>query len=232
MNRREFLQSLAALGAAIAVPLDALATLDTAPQIVIDEAWRKTTGSWGLFEVNEFGTLSYANFEQPQTRRDGYGFADASDLGLDDIDSHWTLREGIQGLYRDDLLSRARNPDTLEGSPRLERLVEDGWGQWFEKAQGDDRADIDRIIENWLNDDIDWTNEWEHLYTSGTGQGAAYEHFLCEDYEVMDALSIVVVEGDCPGSSYFAAELHISPKEANEIAEHHGWQIRFVSENA
>jgi hypothetical protein len=232
MNRREFLKALLSLGAAIAVPLNALASLDTAPQTVIDDAWRMTSGSWGLFEVNEFGTLSYANFEQPQTRREGYWFADAGDLGLDDIDSHGTLRDGIQGLYRDDLLTRARNPDTLEGSPRLERLVEDGWGQWFEKAKGDDRADIERIIEDWLDDKIDWANEWERLYKSGTGQGAAYDHFLSEDYEVMEALSIVVIEGDCPGSSYFAAELHISPKEANEIAEHNGWQIRFVTEHA
>ncbi len=232
MNRREFLQFLAALGAAIAVPLDALANLDAAPQTFIDEAWRKTTGSWGLFEVSEFGTLSYANFEQPQTRREGYWFADAGDLGLDDIDSHGTLRDGIQGLYRDHLLARSRNPDALEGSPRLERLVEDGWGQWFEKAKGDDRADIEQVIDGWLDGEIDWSNEWEHLYKSGTGQGAAYDHFLCEDGDVLDALSIVVVEGDCPGSSYFAAELHISPKEANEIAKANGWQIRFVTEHA
>jgi hypothetical protein len=231
MNRREFLKSLLSLGAAIAVPLDALANLDTAPQVVIDEAWHKTTGNWGLFEVNEFGTLSYANFEQPQTRREGYWFADASDLDLNDIDNHWSLREGIQGRYRDHLLARARNQDTLEKSPRLDRLVEDGWGRWFERAKGNDRAAIEQIIDDWLDDKIDWSNEWEHLYKSGTGQGAAYNHFLSEDYEVMDALSIVVVEGECPGSSYFAAELHISPEEANDIAERHGWQIRFVTEH-
>jgi hypothetical protein len=232
MNRREFLKALLSLGAVIAVPLNALASLDTAPQTVIDDAWRKTAGSWGLFEVSEFGTLSYANFETPQTRREGYWYADASDLELNDIDSHGALRDGVQGLYRNHLLTREHNPDTLEGSPRLDRLVEDGWGKWFKNARGDDRADIERIIEDWLDDEIDWNNEWEHLYKSGTGQGAAYDHFLSEDSDVMDALSIVVVEGDCPGSSYFAAELHISPEEANEIAEHHGWQIRFVTEHA
>ena len=151
MNRREFLKSLLALGAAVAVPLDSLANLASAPQVVIDEVWQKIVQSWGLFEVNEYGTLSYANFETPQTRREGYWYASAGDLDLNDVENHWVLRDGIQGLYRDHLLSRAHNQDTLVRSPRLDRLVEDGWGKWFEKAQGDERADIECIIDDWLD---------------------------------------------------------------------------------
>ncbi|MBS0177041.1 MAG: hypothetical protein JSR64_23710 [Nitrospira sp.] len=42
----------------------------------------------------------------------------------------------------------------------------------------------------------------------------------------MDALGIVVIEGDCPGSSYYAAELHTEVEVANRIAAERGWTIR------
>jgi hypothetical protein len=48
----------------------------------------------------------------------------------------------------------------------------------------------------------------------------------------MDALGVVIIEGEHPGSSYFAAELRIPVEEANAIAEENGWTIRFVREGA
>ena len=33
---------------------------------------------------------------------------------------------------------------------------------------------------------------------------------------------------DCPGSSYYAAELHTEVEAANRIAAERGWTIRFV----
>ena len=41
-------------------------------------------------------------------------------------------------------------------------------------------------------------------------------------------LNIVVIEGDCPGSSYFAAELRMDLDEANVLAEEFDIPIRFA----
>ena len=228
MDRRTFLKTLASLGASIALPFD----LATASPKEVDVAWQAATQAWGLFEVNEYGTLSYANFEPPKTRRDAYWFSGASEFDADTIEAHWSLNERIKDIYRDALIDAAEN-DPLVDEPDLDAIeerVEKGWAEWFKRAKGADEAAIEAAIDDWLDAEPDWCNEWEALYKSGTAQGAAYDHFLSEDLDVMDALNILVIEGDCPGSSYFAAELRMSPEEANEIAEVHGWEIRFIGE--
>ncbi|AKU11262.1 hypothetical protein AzCIB_1357 [Azoarcus sp. CIB] len=48
----------------------------------------------------------------------------------------------------------------------------------------------------------------------------------------MAALRTVIIEGDCPGSSYLAAELHLPMHEANQIAAGRGWAMRFIDEGA
>ena len=228
MDRRTFLKTLASLGASIALPFD----LVTASPKEVDVAWQAATQAWGLFEVNEYGTLSYANFEPPKTRRDAYWFSGASEVDADTIEGHWSLNERIKDIYRDALIDAAEN-DPLVDEPDLDAIeerVEKGWAEWFKRAKGADEAAIEAAIDDWLDAEPDWCNEWEALYKTGTAQGAAYDHFLREDPDVMDALNILVIEGDCPGSSYFAAELRMSPEEANEIAEVHGWEIRFIGE--
>jgi hypothetical protein len=54
--------------------------------------------------------------------------------------------------------------------------------------------------------------------------------FFRDDFEYGDDFDIVVVEGDCPGSSYFAAELRMSIEDANDLAEGMGLPIRFADQ--
>ena len=61
------------------------------------------------------------------------------------------------------------------------------------------------------------------------------QRHLCDDYcdefepnEVIELLGIEIVEGEYPGSSYYAAELSMSIDEANKIAEQNKVAIRFV----
>ena len=68
-----------------------------------------------------------------------------------------------------------------------------------------------------------------------SGSAAAYRLFYGYDYcdefepnEVIELLSIELVEGEYPGSSYYAAELSIPVEEANAIAEQNNVLIRFV----
>ena len=198
MDRRTFLKALVSFGASIALPLD----LATASDAEIDTAWTEAASTWDLFEVSEFRSLSYANFEEPTTRYDAYGFSDTSDVDASMLESHYDLYDPIQALYREHL---------LEEDPAL------------------DEATLDERVEGeWLSEAPDPCQEWEAYYKTGDAQGAAYDHFLREDLELMDALGIVVVEGDCPGSSYYAAELHTEVEAANRIAAERGWTIRFV----
>jgi hypothetical protein len=47
------------------------------------------------------------------------------------------------------------------------------------------------------------------------------------DGKMLDALGVVIVEGDRPGSTYFAAELRAEMKVANAVAEREGLPFRF-----
>ena len=225
MNRREFLKSLLAVGASISIPID----LATASSVEVDAAWKSAIDAWGLFEVNDYGTLSYANFEEPTTRREAY-YLRLSDFDAGEIERHWSLNERIKDRYRDALVHVAEIDQSIDEPDydAIDERVEEEWPNWIATATGDDRSAIDEEIEQWLDAAPDWCNECDELYKTGNAQGAAYDHFLSERVEVMEALSIVIIEGDCPGSSYFAAELHIPAEEANQIAESRGWKIRFV----
>ena len=49
------------------------------------------------------------------------------------------------------------------------------------------------------------------------------------DDDVLDALHVEIVEGEHPGSSYYAAELAIGVDEANRTAEEACIPVRFVA---
>jgi hypothetical protein len=137
MNRRDFLQSLAALGAALAIPIDSLAVV---PESVIDIAWQSAIENPAFFYVREYGAITTEPFYDPL-------------------------------------------PDP---------------------------------------DDDD-----EGFYVENSGQQQALEFFR-DDFEYNDLLGIRVVQGCCPGSDYYAAELKGSINDANSLAERNGIPIRFA----
>ena len=56
---------------------------------------------------------------------------------------------------------------------------------------------------------------------------SAYRFFSAMDYADLRTLGVKVIEGECPGSSYFEAELRIPIDEANARAEAAGIPVRF-----
>ena len=56
---------------------------------------------------------------------------------------------------------------------------------------------------------------------------SAYRFFSSMDYADIRTLGVKVIEGECPGSTYFAAELRIPIEEANARAEAAGIPVRF-----
>lgn len=228
MDRRTFLKALASTGVALNLP----AALATANDAVIDEAWRAASDIWGLFEVGADGALSYASWTRPSTRREAYQL-DAGDL-LDDIDRHPDAYTALEGLYGDVLHDKHAKAlsagDLTQGD--IANMAEDGCLDWL---QGADGPELDRIydeLQRWLDQEPEWCSEWEDSYTVSNPQGAAYAYFNAEDIDVLEALGIQVIEGDHPGSNYYAAELRVPIAEANRVAASRGWTIRFIEEGA
>lgn len=222
MDRRTFLKALASFGASIALPVNLAAASDEE----IDLAWSEAANTWDLFEVGEYRTLWYANFEEPKNRYEAYEFSSTGDVSRSMIESHGGLYEPIQDLYRDYLAEQ----DPALDDEAIEALVRQRWLDWCFDDRGAGPSMVESILDDWLSEEPDPCQEGDDYYTTGNAQGAAYDRFLSEDSDLMDTLGIVVIEGCCPGSNYYAAELHTPVEEANRIAAEHGWAIRFVYE--
>ena len=78
MNRRDFLKTLAAFGAAVAIPLEAIAE---APEELIEQAWQAALANPTLFYVNEYQTITaYIEKEWPGSRGELYGIEAPGDI--------------------------------------------------------------------------------------------------------------------------------------------------------
>lgn len=215
MNRREFIKSLLALGASVALPVDALPfDINTATDAEIDAAWNS-----GLFdfEVEDYGTISFADFDEPRTNAEAYG---------------WSLQELQDPQSLRDFSDRNRLHCRLQGvyEVHLEGIPDDpeyGWLTWLETSPEEASGPLYAEVEQFLDESPDFCNDWEYLPDTANAQGAAYQYFLSEDQDVMERLGVVIVEGECPGSSYYAAELRMPVDEANQIAEELGIAYRF-----
>lgn len=72
-----------------------------------------------------------------------------------------------------------------------------------------------------------WDIEDDHLPAEDTARGAALVYFAHLGSEALDRLGVVLIEGDCPRSTYFAAELHADMVVASRAAERPGIPVRF-----
>ncbi len=126
MNRREFLQSLAALGATAFINPEALAV---APPDQIDAAWAAAVAEPATFFVGSSGALATtAGCEYPSSRRALYnlGFAngDAEEL-IELAQQEWRI-EGILSNEHEQAMRTAGNEDP-----------DADWEAWLRAADGD-----------------------------------------------------------------------------------------------
>ena len=227
MNRREFIKTLLALGASVTLPLDIAAATDSE----LEAAWE---GAGFAFDVQDYGTIWVADFNEPATRAEAYGitleyvgpkypgelirFAESSPLGYRLQEVYEDYRWELLGLADDSETSPARRA----ARKLLKRLPDDpdyGWQIWLEVEPESAWKQFEPVIGRFLDEPPD-AEEWEFLPDSANAQGAAYRYFRDhEDWEVLEKLDIEIVDGECPGSSYFAAELRTPVDEANRIAK-------------
>ena len=94
------------------------------------------------------------------------------------------------------------------------------------KLEDEDLLRIASSLNEWMDEEI---SDIEWVPHGWTPTGSAQNYFYTIPDETLDELGIVDVQGDHPGSSYFAMELHNDIDVANEILESQNIPIRFES---
>ena len=202
------------------------------------------------FEVDSGGTLSMLGTYQPETRAEFYedvaGYWSGSPQALADaMDECQPLAWAVHSVYsefRDELSSDVQEAQKA-GTDHKKRLAalqarlrtmpeepEDGVEAWLLALTTREFEEwVSPEIEKWFESPPDWAFEDDYLPQSGTAQGAAMEFFQSMDIDQRRALGVRIVEGEHPGSTYYAAELRNDIDQANRAAQQAGIPVRFVA---
>ena len=214
MNRREFLQSLAAIGTHLAISPTSLAKASLAE---IDVAWQSLSNEPQTFYVSRYGTISSSfGMAYPSSRLElfclDYPPKETKAL-IDYIESDSSINDQAEFLFE-----CASDVDEVGDA--------ENWREWIE-SDPDAAYAMAVDLESWGMHHPD-EYDWERADLGGfSGRGNALQFFRGEA-EIADIFDIAIVEGDHPGSSYFAAELRMTIAEANQRAEERDIPIRFA----
>lgn len=242
INRRNFLQALIAAGASYALTARATKTQ-------IDQVWAEAQANPWFFEVNEHGTLVDADIAEPQVWADVFDITTSETSSVDSLISEIQacppLSSFMNRALENEIEQLEQDFDDEDPEPSKEQLAlqekidtlkeyrdeyDEPWLYWIELEGKSDIAKFNELIEDWLTDPIDWMqSEWFPVRAGA--QGAAFGFFQDQPYELLDKLSVVVVEGEHPGSTYYAAELRQDIEKANAAAQELGLPFRFKKEN-
>jgi hypothetical protein len=202
------------------------------------------------FEVSDSGTLRRADFAEAEARAEFYeyvsGFWSRSPKDLAEAMNEcqplaWAVHR-IYSDFRDELAADVLDAQGA-GSGQKRKLAalkarlqalpeepEEGAVDWLLGLTNKEFEDrVVPEIEKWFSEPPDWRFEDDYLPESGTAQGAALEFFRDMAADELDTLGVEVVEGEHPGSTYYAAELRGDVDEANRAAEAAGIPVRFVA---
>jgi len=84
------------------------------------------------------------------------------------------------------------------------------------------------IDETWLQKELNW-RDGDYFPSQYSSVAVAKEYFEALDYETLNALGVDIIEGEHPGSTYYAAELRQDIDHANQVARDMGLDFRFRS---
>ena len=200
-----------------------------------------------FYEVAEHGTISDPGVPAPKLRSDVFQnislrFISTPDDLVFEVESCQPLASHFSILAADHLSSIEDELDADDNTlsfverRRLAFLAaalqgdpDTGWRDWVAHEGDLGLAGFKEIIQDWLDEDVNW-DEAESCDSCWSGQSAALEFFSSLDAEVLDALGVVIIEGDRPGSSYYAAELRGEIANANQAAHALELVFRFQAE--
>ncbi len=227
LDRRGFLRGLAAcLLLPAVIPEKAVEAAEVTPDV-----WRLMELHPVTFTVNGDGRIGQSDYSNPETR------ADAFDLGYDDAATSAALllaADDVQPLMWHLYSEYAEFRDSLPeiDQERWPEEPEDGVEAWVDGLDPLAFANLRQTVHAWLDAEPDYQNEEnEYFATPADGDDYAFRFFQSHfPGDPEELLGVIVVEGDRPGSTYYAAELTVSVEEANRRAEAAGIPIRFTLE--
>ena len=200
-----------------------------------------------FYEVAQYGTISDPTVSGPRLRADVFqnispgAIPTTDDLaseveGCVPLASHFSI---LAADHLSDIEDELDADDHALGFVERRRLAflvaalrddpDTGWRDWIAHEGDPGLAGFREIIQDWLDEDVDW-DESEWFDSCWSGQGAALGFFSDLDAKVRKALGVVIIEGDRPGSSYYAAELRGDIAHANQTAQALGLAFRFRAE--
>ena len=190
-----------------------------------------------IFRVRPGGTIESAEYGAPTTRGEAFDFGDyelQSGQHLvaraNDIQPiMWELQRQYRE-YHQKKLGEFETDDEIEAYTKEwpEHADEVLAGNWVLQLSDKEFKKLRTQMEEWAKSEPNRMDETDYFRIPADGQDCAYKFFL--DYaepEVLDELGIDIVEGEHPGSTYYAAELSIPIEEANSRAEKAGIPMRF-----
>jgi hypothetical protein len=234
INRRGFLLSLIALGASYTLAEDALPAQ-------VDEVWTQALQSPWRFSVNEWGMITDPDFEEAKRWGDVFeniwvgGIRSWRDV-ISEVEccqplvSHFETLADDEAERLDALTSEQLTTTERSILVALEEDRYEGWRAWIKLAGDPGVERFKQEITAWLERPADDTQrDWFPIHYGAQGQAKAFFERL--DGDTLDALGVVIVEGEHPGSTYYAAELRGSVGDANAAAEKLELPFRFKAES-
>ena len=178
-------------------------------------------------------TLSFANYFSPPDRYEAY------QLSFSDIET----KEGLlaQAEYNQSLRERIYNyAQEVEYEPEVSDFDFEDVQPFLEQLSAEELQKIVLQIDAWFKEkpSDDWEMDVDNteILVPLSGQNAAFRFFERDGVigesdanEIAEALGIVIVEGDRPGSTYYAAELRIPVNDANKRAKELDLPVRFIA---
>lgn len=215
ISRRDFLKILISSGAWAACPFDVSAATDSE----VEGAWADVCSDPVVFDVDD--RTIYAPWgDYPKN------YGDVVDICAD-----YSSREGVLAAYEEhyDLQSHfyhALEDAASEEGSLAERLAEsmemdDAVIAWLQQAPVEEMSSV---IDLWLASDL--PDLYEMPLHAGP-MGEAYAFFQNQELGTLRRLGVSIVEGEHPGSSYYAADLRVPVESANDAAVVMGLPIRF-----
>jgi len=199
---------------------------DIAVQVI--ESFDRQEGKLRDFVVTDSGTISDASVIAPIINAD-----------LFELDDHDTVEgliltiEYCQPLqFAIQELAWEKKMELHEDSTSSELLAalqdEDfGWKEWI-RLEGESGLNWFRtyIDETWLQQKINW-RDVDYFPKHYSGVAVAKQYLEGLDDKTLDALGVEIIEGEHPGSSYYAAELRQDVEYTNQLARNIGLEFRF-----
>lgn len=237
LNRRELLVALVGLGATIAFT----SQLSQATDLQIDGVWDALTEDPWYFEVNDQGTIVESGDDEPEINSDVYQSISITYLKtpqdvIDEVNIYEELRSHFMHLASNELEQVESDLDDEDIGKVARRALlklrdalqdeDEGWCDWVLLAGKKGVPRFCNEIDEWLGEPVNWTHSdsWPEGWSV---QGRALSFFSNLDFHITEALGVKIIEGEHPGSSYYAAELRSDIADANAAAEKLGLPFRF-----